>query len=134
MNKILVYTLVAILLGVVTMTAPLAVLEPQPNGILTTATDKTAVLESERKTFESSDNWQGASPEEPGTEYAPLVPPPAPVEPSDPTLGLPEELEFCDTTSDESLAVSGLSSLGVMIVPSFLVALGLFVYLKKRID
>ena len=131
MNKILVYTLVAILLGVVTMTAPLAVLEPDPKGILTTS-EGTATLESERGTFESNDEWQGASPEEPGTEYSPLAPPPAPVEPSEPSLSVPEEPEFCDTTSNESLAVSGLSSLGVMIVPSFLVALGLFVVLKRR--
>jgi hypothetical protein len=133
MNKILVYTLVAIMLGVVTMTAPLAVLDQQPKGILTTS-EETAGLESERGTFESNDAWQGASPEEPSSEYAPAAPPPAPVEPSEPTLTLPEEPEFCDTTSDESLAVSGLTSLGVMIVPSFLVALGLFVFLKRRTD
>jgi hypothetical protein len=134
MNKFLVYALVAIMLGVVTMVAPLAVLEPNNNAIFTDGPIKTTIQESERGTFGGNDMLSPQSPGEPTSDYAPESAPPPTPEPSETTPALPEESEFRVSTSDESLTVSGLSSLGVMIVPSFLVALGLFVVLKKRMN
>lgn len=134
MNKILVYTLIAILLGVATMVAPLAVLEPNNAALLTDDPIKTTIQESERGTFGGNDMLSPRAPEEPTTDYAPESAPPPTPKPSETTSALPEEPELCVSTSDESLTVTGLSSLGVMIVPSFLVALGLFVVLKKRMN
>jgi hypothetical protein len=117
MNKILVYTVIAILLGTVTMVAPLALLgtiEPIGEGGNTVTP-----IESEGGTLERNDML--TVPESP--EAAP--------EPSETLSGEPE---LCDAKLNETDAVSGLSSIGLMIVPSFLIALGAFVYLKKRIE
>jgi hypothetical protein len=117
MNRILVYTVIAILLGTVTMVAPLALLgtiEPIGEGGNTVTS-----IESEGGTLERNDML--TVPESP--EAAP--------EPSETLSGEPE---LCDAKLNETDAVSGLSSIGLMIVPSFLIALGAFVYLKKRIE
>lgn len=131
MNKILVYTLFAILLGVATMVAPLALVEPNDDKILfTTDSETNAMQESERNTFGGNDTLSAPAPEEPSSEYSPEAPAPTP-EPSGSTTILPEEQEVFSSDSADDLAVSSLSSLGVLIVPSFLVALGFFVVFKK---
>jgi hypothetical protein len=134
MNKILVYTIFAILLGTVMMTAPLAVLEPVQPPLLTTEEDNGNMIESERDTFETDDMWTNQTLVDPSVGYTPEPDRELPKEPSAPSEPLPEEPQLCDSTTDESLTISGLSSLGIMIVPSFLVALGLFVYLKKQVN
>ena len=103
------YIGLAILLGTVTMVAPLALLGPSDS----IPENKYNVSEVDRGTLERNDML--ASPE-------------VPVEPSAP--------ESSDTVPETTLSktdvASDLSSIGLMIVPSFLIALGIFVYLKKR--
>jgi len=127
MNKILVYSVLAILLGTVTMFVPLYVLEQRdtiPEGTYTIDVPDSEPSQEDRGienggSFEAND--MGQDPEKPVPE-----PEPVPVESSDPDS---EELEVWSTifSSDSS------SSIGLMIVPSFLIALGAFVYLKRRI-
>jgi hypothetical protein len=133
MNKILVYTIFAILLGTVIMTAPLAVLEPIQPLPLTTEGDNNKILESERGTLGGNDMLTNQTLEDPSVDYTPEPAPELPMESTTPSEPLPEESQLCDLTSDTSLAISGLSSLGIIIVPSFLVSLGLFVYFKKQV-
>ena len=133
MNKILVYTIFAILLGTVIMTAPLAVLEPIQPLPLTTVGDNNKILESERGTLGGNDMLTNQTLEDPSVDYTPEPAPELPMESTTPSEPLPEESQLCDLTSDTSLAISGLSSLGIIIVPSFLVSLGLFVYFKKQV-
>ncbi len=127
MNKIMLYVGLAILLGTVTMVAPLAVLEPCdtiPDGNLSVEPPEAEASEQERSpenrgTFESNDM---------------LTSPAVPAEPSTtkPSELDPQKPELCDASLSGTDAFSGLSSIGLMVVPSFLVALGAFVYLKKR--
>ena len=135
MNKVLVYTIFAILLGTVVMTVPLALIEHIESPLLNTteeANDK--MLESERSTFQSDDVWANQTLEEPGVASAQETNSEPPVEPAVPSEPSPESPQVYDTTSDELLAVSGLSFLGVMIVPSLLIALGLFIFLKRQMN
>jgi len=115
-NRFLVYTVIAILLGSITMIAPLALLGPY-NLVPTTSNDN--ILEASEGTTERSD-----------------------VAPSfDATTQQPNGNETYDNSPEnpiptsivETDVASGLSSMGVMIVPGFLVALGIFIYLKKRV-
>ena len=134
MNKILVYTVIAILLGTVTMGAPLVVLEPWDtisNGKNILDVPNSEQSQQERGsenggTFEANDMLDG--PETPEPELGPV--PSAPVEPSE---SKPQEPEAWSITLSGDDSSSSLSSIGFMIVPSFLIALGAFVYLKKRI-
>ena len=117
MNKILAYTVIAILLGSVTMVVPLALLGPS-NLIPDDSTD--TLSGSDVETF-ARDNGS-TSPEA-------LTEKPADAEAYDSSS---EEPVTCDLTLGEANVASELASIGLMIVPSFLVALGVFVYLKKR--
>ena len=134
MNKILVYIAVAILLGTVTMVAPLALLEPEAS--ITdkdyTPTGPEAVEPSDQQrasenggTLESGDlpteTW--AKPAAPVEPEPPAVPEPAEPSPQEPEL----TVKTAENTSD-------LSPIGLMTIPSFLVALGVFVYIRKRIS
>ncbi len=107
------YVGLAILLGTVTMVVPLALLGP--GDPIFDSKDPVNALEPDGGTFERSDML--ASPE-------------VPAEPSAPEISdtVPE------TTLSKTDVASDLSSIGLMIVPSFLIALGAFVYLKKRMN
>ncbi|HDQ06383.1 MAG TPA: hypothetical protein ENN36_06660 [Candidatus Bathyarchaeota archaeon] len=119
MNKLLVYTVVAILLGTVTMVAPLALLgTSDPNSdtvpeykIMATGTEDPSDqnrTDEAAGTLGNNDLWtRSDSPSQPPSQ--------------DPGL----TVKTADTPSD-------LSPIGIMIIPSFVVALGVFVYLKKR--
>jgi hypothetical protein len=135
MNKILAYTVIAILLGTVTMVVPLALLgsgdsitdaEPTPSVPEYTVTAPETAEPSDQQrgsengeTFES--NNVSVSPETPAEPEPPVVPEPA--EPS------PQEPELTVKTAENP---SDLSPIGLITIPSFLVALGVFVYLSKR--
>ena len=113
MNKILAYTMIAVLLGSVTMVVPLALLGPD-NLI----------------PADSNDNLLGSA-EETSTRNSSFAPPP------DEATQQTEDYGTFNVSSSESGIgeadiASGLTSMGLMIVPSFLIALGVFVYLKKR--
>ena len=111
-NKILAYTVIAILLGSVTMAVPLALLG-QDNLVPADPTDN--LLEVEEKNL---------------TRNGLL----APSEVTDQQTQDPGNysVTFSESHWGEADIASGLSSMGLMIVPGFLVALGVFVYLKKR--
>ena len=102
-NKILVYTVIAILLGSVTMVVPLALLGPS-NLI---PDDKNVLTSTEPSSEQSGD-----------TETYDIS---------------PTEAARSESTVGETDVASDPSSIGLITVPSFLVALGVFVYLKKRI-
>lgn len=101
LNKAAVYTLIAILLGTVTMIAPLALLGPEayPNDSLTAGTsnkeiDGQGLLDTPR----GNDSYSSA----PNSEQTAAIIP------------------------------SDLLQVGLLIFPGFLVALGVFIYFRKR--
>jgi len=132
LNKIMLYVGLAILLGTVTMVVPLALLGP--SGHITddkylVTVPEPAPSEQERAndnggTLESSDMF--ASPAAP-TEPEPAATP----EPSEPPIQEPGTYEL---TFGETETSSDLSPIGLMTVPSFIIALGVFVYLRKRMS
>ena len=137
MNKILAYTVIAILLGTVTMVVPLALLgprdsitdaEPTPTVPEYTVTAPEAAEPSDQQrgsenggTFES--NNVSVSPETPVEPEPPVVPEPAEPSPQEPEL-----------TVKKAENPSDLSPIGLITIPSFLVALGVFIYLSKRMS
>jgi hypothetical protein len=134
------YVGLAILLGTVTMVTPLALLGPNaqvpeprngtvPEFIVTVPEETTSDQENffgENKTLEAGNySVQRTSPEP--TPVAPMEP-----SESDATLeGATEEPELIVKTADN---LSDLSPIGLLTVPSFLVALVVFVYLRKRVS
>ena len=135
------YVGLAILLGTVTMVAPLAVLGPSDtipdtrNGdipeFVVTVPEETEPSDQENffgedRTLDAGNySVQTTTPErEPASPIEPTETAPAPDV-------SPEEPELVVKTMDRP---SDLSSIGLLTVPSFLVALGAFVYLRKRIS
>jgi hypothetical protein len=141
-NKILAYTVVAILLGIVTMVAPLALLErgdsitdaePTPTvpEFTVTVPEPTEPSDQQRDSENGGTLESGDLPTETWTkpEPTPVEPEPSvPVEPSEPSS--PEYVITVKTAEN----TSDLSPIGLMTIPSFLVALGVFVYLRKRMS
>jgi hypothetical protein len=129
MNRILLYTVVAILLGSVTMLAPLALLGPgdsTPDTVpeLVVTVPEAGESNDQNRTFEDSQMLEGGNlSTETWTE------PEAPVE-SDSTSE-PSSQEY-GITAKTAENPTDLSPIGLMTIPSFLVALGVFVYLRKR--
>ncbi|MCW4015936.1 MAG: hypothetical protein NWF06_06165 [Candidatus Bathyarchaeota archaeon] len=142
MNKIILYVGLAILLGTVTMIAPLAVLKPEDtvmdidNTLLdpeyTLSVPNAEEQNSQNETYEaekgmlesgdfSTDTW---------TEGNVTI---SPSEPSEP-VAAPEDATRKPLTVNTADSSSDLSSVALMAVPSFLVALGFFVVLRKRIS
>jgi hypothetical protein len=140
LNKTLAYTVIAILLGTVTMVVPLALLgseDPTLDTELTSTVpeytlavpEPTEQSDQQRAaenggTFESgnfsTETWTAPEPK-------PIAPEPsAPVEPTEPSA---PEYVITVTTAENP---TDLSPIGLMTIPSFLVALGVFVYLRKR--
>ena len=139
MNKFLVYTLTAILLGSVLMTTPLLLIEPNRtlNGTENTQTqDPNTTLspeapdsqEPEYQT-ETDRGFAQTTPEESTDSLDQIPAPEAPEEPK--TTDEPEPQEV-DTTSLSADPISNLNSIALMIVPSFLIAISVFVYMKKK--
>ncbi len=119
MNKILTYTLIAILLGTFTMVAPLAVLKP--NGHTLAGKDSFTYAEPGGEALNRESMF--TSQEEPS----------ASLDDQETLDNLPEEPAAYKTVENKVGVASSLSSIGLMIVPSFLIGLSVFVYLKKRI-
>ena len=132
------YIGLAVLLGTVTMVVPLALLEPRDS--ITDIEDTPTVPEyivtvpeagepNNQENFFGEDKMLGAG------NYSvkattPEPTPSVPVEPSEPAAA-PEESELVVKTTENP---SDLSPIGLMTVPSFIVALGVFVYLRKRMN
>jgi len=150
MNKILPYVVIAILLGTVTMVVPYALLgssdytsiteggkliQPSPS-----ASIEPTPIPSPTKT--PTDPEQQDTP--PYTENRDQLngdsPTPAPPEPTEQPTPIPypvpsesETVEIATTGTDLMLeSISILSPIGLITIPSFLIALGAFIYLKKR--
>ena len=116
-NKFLVYTVIAILLGSVTMAVPLALLGP--DNLVPTA---------------SNDNIFGARDGTAERNDTLISPDATPQQTEDTgTYDASSEKPSFESGLGKADVASGLSSIGLMIVPGFLVALGIFVYLKKRV-
>jgi hypothetical protein len=117
MNKILPYIVIAILLGTVTMVVPYTLLGSndmaEENTLGYTSSTKQEKPDSQnRYSVEGGDLENG--------DAAPSVPE-------------PEPCGFEATGSDLIIeSLSTLSPIGLITIPSFLIALGAFIYLKKR--
>ena len=118
MNKILVYTVIAILLGTITMVTPLAIQKPSDHTL--TGKDSVTNAEPDAEAVERENMF--ANPEEPS----------ASLEDQEILDSLPEKPAAYKTAGNEEDVASSLSSIGLMIVPSFLIGLGVFIGLKKR--
>ena len=118
MNRLIVYTLVAILFGMVTMVAPLAVLKN--NGAIPTGQYPNNTTDGEDDTQNRNYDSQGPPNESNDNGISPEV--------SDETI---------EPTKNETHflldSASGLTSIGLMAIPSFLIALGIFALIRKRI-
>ena len=134
MKKVMLYVGLAILLGTVTMIAPLALLSPDDKNLLTTPESVIMVPEttepSDQESFARDKSLDAGNYSVQATipEQSSVVP----MEPSEvDTTGEvpPEGSELILRTADSP---TDLSPVGLMAVPSFLVALGIFVYLRKR--
>jgi cytoskeletal protein RodZ len=141
MNKVMLYVGLAILLGTVTMVAPLALLRPEEHRLsdtnlitppenLVTDPEPTEPSSQERsleegELLESGDFSAQVTTPEPA--------PAAPTDTSETTLEpevQPQEPELVVRTAENT---TDLSPIGLLTVPSFLVALGVFVFIRKRI-
>jgi len=100
MNKILTYTLIAILLGTFTMVTPLAVLKPSSH--TRAGNDSVTGTEPNAETLDRED-----------TSTSPVEPRPS---------------------LKEKETLNSLPSIGLMVLPGFLVGLGGFMYIKKRME
>jgi len=100
MKKILLYVATAILLGIVTMVAPLMLLKPSYYELITSRDEKNLVRKGSPAFLRTLDGGEGTFEEGGALERA--------------------------------LSPSNLSSAGLMLLPSFLLALGVSLYLKKR--
>jgi len=126
MNKIMLYIGLAILLGTVTMVVPLAVLGP--NG-LTPVIKFSGEPNNQERAYEdggmlengnfSTEGWTTPEPATGSSEPA-----------AAPDFST-KEAELTVKTAENP---SDLSPIGLMTLPSFLVALGVFVYLRKRMS
>ena len=142
MNKFLVYTLAAILLGSVIMTTPLLLIEPnktlsgtentQPQDPNTTLDPELPETQEPEWQTETDRGFTTTSPEYSGESADSLnqtPPPEASEEPKAPEEPEPQEL---DPTSLSANPLTNLNSIALMIVPSFLIAISVFVYMKKK--
>ena len=115
MNKFIAYTVVAILLGSVMMVFPLAMLGPDN---LVPDDKQYNILGAGEENSQRSDcppSSEGTTQQSNGTD----------------TYHNSSQ-NFVHETEVSLNTASGLSSMGLMVVPGFLVALGVFIYLKKR--
>ena len=99
MKKVLLYVATAILLGIVTMVAPLMLLKPSYYELITSR-DEENVSPYSPEFLKTLDEGEGT---------------------------------FEEGALKRAVSPSNLSSAGLMLVPSFLLALGVSLYLKKRI-
>jgi hypothetical protein len=122
------YVGLAILLGTATMVVPLALLGPSD----TLPDDRYIVTVPETAEPNNTERGQLNGTTLGGGNYTvQSSSPEATPEPAAPSEVSPQEPELTVKTAESP---SDLSAIGLMTVPSFLVALGVFVYLRKRIS
>ena len=130
MNKIVLYVGLAILLGTVSMVAPLALLKDDNPFLDYNYTIKTSDSSLENQTRESYNNSDVLGLDSTGENYSAI----APAEPEPPASEVsPEEPQtIVDVTSGDS--TTDLSPVALITVPSFLIALGVFVLLRRQVS
>ena len=126
MNKILAYTVIAILLGTVTMVVPLAVLGPSG---LTPVIEYSGEPNNQERSYE--DNGMSESGNFSTEASTTLGPAP---ETSEQTAAPDSSQQEAKLTVKTAENPSDLFPIGLMTLPSFMVALGVFVYLRKRMS
>ena len=129
MNKIVLYVGLAILLGTVTMIAPLALLRdnnPLSEDKLVVKTTS-APLENQTREYSNNSKTLGL---DSTSEY--LSPHP-PTEPELPDSDVLSEEPQANLTVTPGNSVTDLSPIVFITIPSFLVALGVFVYLRRHV-
>jgi len=123
MNRILAYTVIAILLGTVTMVVPLAVLEPNGSIPLIQGSDEPSNQEG---TYEVKGTTENGN-------FSAQLGVTEPASGSNETDWLPESSrQDSKLVPTFTLISADASPIVFMTLPSFLVALGVFVYLRKR--
>lgn len=142
MNKVMLYVGLAILLGTVTMVTPIALLRledniPNDDNLLTSpeyeVTTPTPTEPSDQEDFFGGDRML----ESENSSALTITPEPSQIIPIKPSETTPEpdfesqEPELVVRTEDSFI---DLSPVGLMAIPSFIVALSVFVYLRKRIS
>ena len=133
MNKIMLYVGLAILLGTVTMIAPLALLEPEDHipGEYTIPGPESTEPDSQDRFYEEGGMLENENPSAQTKTPEPTLS--VPVEPSEPDAS-PEVPQEPGLTLKTAETPSDLSPIGLMAIPSFLVALGVFVFFRKRMS
>ena len=142
MNKVMLYVGLAILLGTVTMIVPLALLRPSDtspddNNLLSAPEYSVTVPEPTEPSSQERGTVEGGLLESGNFSAQIKNPEPAPTAPLEPSETAPEpnvqpqEPELGGRSAENP---TDLSPVGLLTVPSFLVALGVFVYLRKRIS
>ena len=134
MNKIMLYVGLAILLGTVTMVAPLVLLEPNdstPDNQYTLSVPEGEEQDSQDRSYEEGRMLENENPSAQTKTPEPTLS--VPVEPSEPDAApeVPQEPELTLKTAETP---ADLSPIGLMAIPSFLVALGVFVFFRKRMS
>jgi len=142
LNKVILYVGLAILLGTVTMVAPLALLRLEDHysgdtNLVTPPEYLATVPEPTEPTNQERDPEEGGLLESGDFSAQVKTPEPAPAVPIEPSDTVPDtevqsqEPELVVRTAENP---TDLSPVGLLTVPSFLVAFGVFVYLRKRIS
>ena len=112
MKKILAFTVTSILLGVVTMVAPLMLLKPSYYGLITSS-DRENLQRFSPEFYEALDGSAELPPE---------------------TLGEGDATFGEATALERAVSLQNLASTGLILAPSFLLALGVFLYFRKRMQ
>ena len=113
MKKILAFTVTSILLGVVTMVAPLMLLKPRYYDLITSGDREN--LQRDSEFYEALDGLAELPPD---------------------TLGEGDARDMLSKEYGLERAVNpaNLASTGLILAPSFLLALGVFLYSRKRMQ
>ena len=133
MNKLVLYVGLAILLGTVSMIAPLALLQDDNPLSDDKFLVQTSSVPIENQTREYSNNSETLGLDSSSESF--FTPPPAEPEFTESDVVGPEEVKPTSALivdSDDS--VTDLSPIALITVPSFLIALGVFVLLRRQVS
>jgi hypothetical protein len=142
MNKVMLYVGLAILLGTVTMVAPLALVRPEEHrsndtNLITPPEYRVTGPESMEPSSQERSIEEGELVDSGNFSAQVKTPEPAPAVPTDTSETTlepevqPQEPQLVVKTTENT---TDLSPVGLLTVPSFLVALGIFIYIRKRIS
>ncbi len=133
MNKLVLYVGLAILLGTVSMIAPLALLKDdnplsEDKFLVTTSG---GALENQTREYSNNNETLGLD----STSDYLFTPPPAEPQFSDSEVVGPEEVKPTSALIvDSDEPITDLSPIALITVPSFLIALGVFVLLRRQVS